>query len=383
MKIPFNKLFITGREVDYISQTMELSSISGDGIFDNKVVKLLEDRLHSPKILTTTSGTHALELAMMLIDINPGDEVIMPSFTFPSTANSVIRRGGIPVFADIEPESLTMKLSEIKRKITNRTKAIVPVHYGGGGCPMDDVMELASRYSLHVVEDAAQAVGAAYKGKSLGTWGHIGCFSFHGTKNFVSGEGGAVSINVDDQKLIQRAEIIRQKGTNRSQFLRGEVDRYNWMDVGSSFAPSDILMAFLYAQLEDMDMIIEKRKQISEFYREKLKKYIHSGALVSMTTIPSDITSNYHNFYILSRDKKTRDIIISRMKQKGIQAVIHFVPLHTAPMGATFVNKTEELPVTEMVGNTQIRLPLFTDMQYEEQTYVMDELTNILEELNG
>ncbi|NTW72517.1 MAG: dTDP-4-amino-4,6-dideoxygalactose transaminase [Eubacteriaceae bacterium] len=381
MKIPFNRLFLTGKEINYITQAIASSSVSGDGMFDKKVVKLLEQRLCSPKILTTTSGTHSLELAMMLIDIKPGDEVIMPSFTFPSTANAVINRGGIPVFADIGLDNFSMDLTDIQRKITDRTRAIVPVHYGGRGCPMDEIMELATGYGLHVVEDAAQAVGATYKGKALGTWGDMGCFSFHGTKNFVAGEGGAISINIDDPKLIQRAEIIRQKGTNRNQFVRGEVDQYNWVDMGSSFAPSDILMAFLYAQLEDMEMVIDKRKRISDYYSEKLEKYVESGTLVSMTTTPLDMTSNYHNFYILLRNKGERDKVISRMKQKGIQTVIHFVPLHTSPMGKYYGNKPEDLPITKIVGDTLLRLPVYTDMKPEETAYVVDELIKILKEL--
>ncbi|MCR1898940.1 dTDP-4-amino-4,6-dideoxygalactose transaminase [Irregularibacter muris] len=382
MNIPFNKIHLTGHEVEYITKALEMGSVVGDGFFDKKVTRLLENRLKSIKILTTTSGTHALELAMMLINIKSGDEVIMPSYTFSSTANAVMLQGGIPVFVDIDENTLTMNLEEMEKKITENTKALLPVHYGGIGCPMDKIMHLAEKYNLYVIEDAAQVLGATYRGKPLGTWGHIGCYSFHGTKNYISGEGGALSINIKDPALLKRADFLRQKGTNRNQFIRGEVSRYTWIDVGSSYVPSDILMAMLYAQLQNIDEIIKKRKIIVEFYTHHLQQYIDKGIFLSMTNVPLDFQSNYHNFYILLKDKKTRDDVMSRLKENHIQSTIHFVPLHHSPMGLSLGYQTLDLPTTKKVGDTLLRLPLYTDMEKKELDYVVEKLHEILGEIS-
>ncbi|MFZ7131695.1 MAG: dTDP-4-amino-4,6-dideoxygalactose transaminase [Eubacteriales bacterium] len=381
MNIPFNKIHLTGNELDYITQALKLGSISGEGQFSDKVSCLLEDKLDSSKIIMTTSGTHALEMAMMLLNIKRGDEVIMPSYTFPSTANAVLLRGGKPVFVDIQESTLTMDLEQVERKITKYTKAIIPVHYGGVGCPMDQVMCLSEKYHLFVVEDAAQALGSTYKNKPLGTWGHIGCFSFHGTKNYVSGEGGALSINENDDALFERAEIIRQKGTNRHQFIRGDISKYTWVDIGSSYSPSDILMAMLYPQIEDMIGIMEKRRHLVEEYRYHLKKYLNMGIIRSMTDIPEHYTSNYHNFYILFRDEVMRNHVMEELSKYDISACIHFVPLHTSPKGLKLGYKQGDLPITERVSDTLLRLPLYTDMTGNELNYMKEKLSDILEDL--
>lgn len=378
MKIPFNKIFFTGKEINYISEAIKMTSVIGDGYFNNKVADFLENRLEVPKVLTTTSGTHALELAMLLIDIKPGDEIILPSFTFTSTANAILLFKGRPIFVDINPATLSIESKEIEKKISEKTKAIMPVHYGGIGCEMDSIMELAHKHNLFVIEDAAQAVGAKYLDKPLGTWGHIGCYSFHGTKNFISGEGGAISINNNNPQLIERAEIIRQKGTNRNKFLKGEIDKYSWVDIGSSYVPSDILMAVLYAQLAAMDEIILKREIIVNHYIKRLQPLIGRGSLISMTNIPEGFKSNYHNFYIVLRDEQSRDNLINQLKIHGIQSYIHYLPLHSSPMGRILGYSPSDLPITEQIGATLLRLPLYTDMTIEECDFVIEKLYDIL-----
>lgn len=374
MRIPFNKIYFTGKETEYISKALEMASLVGDGHFNDKVVDLLEERLEGASVLTTTSGTHALELAMLLIDIKPGDEVILPSFTFTSTANAIMLFGGVPVFVDINPSTLSIEAGEIEKKIGKKTRAIMPVHYGGIGCQMDSIMELAKKNNLYVVEDAAQVVGSKYLDKPLGTWGHIGCYSFHGTKNFISGEGGAISINIKEPSIVERAEIIRQKGTNRNKFLKGEVDKYSWVDIGSSYVPSDILMAILYSQLLEMDLIISKREVIVRNYMEKLQPLVDKGKIISMTNIPEKFKSNYHNFYMILKDERTRDRLIRALKESHIQSYIHYVPLHSSPMGLSLGYKPSDLPITEKTGETLLRLPFYTDMTLEESDYVVEKL---------
>lgn len=383
MEIPFNKIHLTGNELEYIKHALEMGSVSGDGYFNSKVIKLLENRLKGTKVFTTTSGTHSLELAMLLIGIKPGDEVIMPSYTFTSTANAVMLYGGVPVFVDINENTLSMDVGEVEKKISNKTKAIIPVHYGGIGCKMDGIMKLATKHNLYVVEDAAQALGSSYLDKPLGTWGHIGCYSFHSTKNYISGEGGALSINTNDPKLKERAEIIRQKGTNRNKFLKGEVDKYSWVDIGSSYAPADVLMAMLYSQLLELDEIILKREKLVQSYTYHLQGFVDRGVISSMTNIPEGFYSNYHNFYILLNNEKTRDYIMENLKENNIHAYIHFVPLHSSPMGASLGYNPIDLPITERVGNTLLRLPLYTDMNQEEINYVIEKLCVVLEGYHG
>jgi len=381
MKIPFNKTYYEGRELSYIEDAMKRESISGDGYYTKLVASALEKKFIADKILMTTSGTHALEMAAILIDIKPGDEVIMPSFTFPSTANAIMLRGGVPVFAEIERRTLNIDPIDIKSKITDRTKAILPVHYGGISCNMDKILGMATENNLFVIEDAAQAVNAKYKNKFLGTLGHIGCYSFHGTKNYVSGEGGAVAINSNNTDLIKRAEIIRQKGTNRNEFLRGEVDKYSWVDIGSSYVPSDILMAMLYAQIQNLDEIKAKRKVINDYYNKSITKYIQSGIIEKSTYIPSECESNYHLFYLIFESEKIRDKVICKLRESEIYAFTHFMPLHCSKKGRSLGYNIGDLPITEKVSNCLLRLPMYTEMSVEEMNYVIITLIQILEEI--
>ena len=381
MKIPFNKTYYEGRELSYIEDAMKRGSISGDGYYTKLVTSFLERKFIADKILMTTSGTHALEMAAILIDIRPGDEVIMPSFTFPSTANAIMLRGGVPIFAEIEESTLNIDPIDIKNKITDRTKAILPVHYGGVSCNMKKIMEIATENNLFVIEDAAQAVNSKYKNKFLGTIGHIGCYSFHGTKSYVSGEGGAIAINSNNTQLIKRAESIRQKGTNRNEFLRGEVDKYSWVDIGSSYVPSDILMAMLYAQIQNLDEIKTKRKVINDYYNKSITKYIQSGIIKKSTYIPSECESNYHLFYLIFESKNIRDKVIFSLRESEIYAFTHFMPLHASKKGRSLGYNIGDLPITEKVSKCLLRLPMCTGMSVEEMNYVIITLIQILEEI--
>jgi len=378
MKIPFNKVFYTGREIEYVHKAFENGDISGDGHFTDLVSSFLEEQFSIHKGLMTTSATHALELASMLIGLKPGDEVIMPSFTFPSTANAVALHGGKPVFAEIDGDTLNIDPEDIENRITEKTKAIIPVHYGGIGCEMDRIMDIALKHKLYVIEDAAQGFNGKYKGRYLGTWGHMGCYSFHGTKNYVSGEGGAIAINIDDKKIIEKAEIIRQKGTNRNQFLKGEVDKYCWVDIGSSYVPSDILMAILYSQLQMLDSIAKKRKRIHNYYSDNLSKHVKSGAVRKITTIPQNCESNYHLFYMIFDNEKLRDNFIDSLSHSGIKATTHFVPLHSSIMGEALGYKSGDFPITESVDRGLVRLPMYTSMTEEETMYVVKSIDTIL-----
>lgn len=377
MNIPFNKIYLTGNELKLMEKAISIESVSGDGYFTSKVSSLLEEAFSIPKVLMTTSATHALDMAMMLIGLGPEDEVIMPSFTFPSTANSVMLRGAIPVFAEILPNSLNIDPDDIERKITKNTKAIIPVHYGGVGCEMDRIINIAEEYKLYIVEDAAQGVNSKYRDRFLGTLGHLACYSFHGTKNYISGEGGALAINSKNEELIERAEVIRQKGTNRNKFLKGKVDKYSWVDIGSSYTPSDILMAVLYGQLQQMDVIKEKRRRIVDFYIENLCRQLDTGLIKGMTSLHENRDSNHHLFYILLQDEDLRDTVINRLKELGVHTATHFEPLHTSLMGQSLGYTQGDFPITERVGKTLLRLPLYTNMTIEEANYVVQRLKEI------
>lgn len=383
MKIPFNRLYLTGTEYEYLRESLESGTVAGDGPFDQKVCAELENRLSLKKVITTTSGTHALELAMALADIREGDQVVMPSFTFPSTANAVLLRGAVPVFCEVDETTLCMDLSDVKKRITPQTKALLPVHYGGICCPMDRLVSLAADQGLVVIEDAAQALGSTYLGKSLGSWGTFGCFSFHATKNLISGEGGALALNTEDSLLLERAEVYRQKGTNRMQFVKGEVNQYTWVDEGSSYAPSDLLMALLYAQLEQMDQIHEKRNRIFACYQRLVEPLVKKGRVQSMSTVPEGVCSNGHNFTVLFHSNQERERVRRQLQKQGIGAVIHFVPLHESPMGKKLGYEPEDLPVTKGVGECLLRLPLFTGMLEEEVEQVVNALTRTLEAGHG
>ncbi len=373
--IPFNKLFLTGDENKYIEDCLK-NKISGDGYYTKQVHKFIEEKFKVKKALMTTSGSTALDMAAILLNLKEGDEVILPSYTFVSTANAIVLRGAKPVFADICEDTLNIDPKEIEKKITKKTKAIFPVHYAGVACDMDSIMHVAKKYNLKVVEDAAQAVNAKYKDKYLGTIGHIGCYSFHETKNYSSGEGGAILINGDGE-LSERAEIIREKGTNRSQFIRGEVDKYTWVDMGSSYLPSDILAAFLWGQFNKLDEIQEKRKNIYDTYLEGLKDLQNKGK-IKLPIIPKHCTSNYHMFYILLNSEEERNYLINKLKEKEIVAVFHYIPLHTSQMGMKLGYKIGELPKTESLSTRILRLPMYPELKKQEVEYVVEQIVRVL-----
>ena len=374
MIIPFNKPYITGKELEYIQESIKSGNIVGDGEFTKKCESLMAKKFNAKKILLTNSCTDALEMAALMIDLKPGDEVIVPSFTFVSTANAFVLRGAKPVFADIREDTLNLDENKIEAKITDKTKAIFPVHYAGVSCEMGKIMQIAKKYNLFVVEDAAQGVNAKYDDQYLGTIGHLGAYSFHGTKNYVSGEGGAIVIN--DDNFIERAEIIREKGTNRSKFIRGEVDKYTWVEVGSSYLLSDILAAFLYAQLENLEEINKKRKEVFNFYYENLKDLEKAGKL-RLPVIPDNCQSNHHLFHIILPSQEDRNNLMQKMKIAGVHTTFHYVPLHNSPMGNKFGYKTGDLPLTEDLSNRLLRLPLYPHLKREELETVIATLKNL------
>jgi dTDP-4-amino-4,6-dideoxygalactose transaminase len=375
--IPFNKPFITGKEIAYIARAIESCRIASDGEFTRNCAHLLQDRFGILRVLMTPSCTAALEMAAILCDISEGDEVIMPSFAFVSAANAVARLGARPVFVDVRPDTLNIDERLIERAITTRTKAILLVHYAGVGCEMGRIMALADKHGLIVIEDAAQGVNAFYNRLALGSIGHLGAYSFHETKNYVCGEGGALTINRPE--FIERAEIIREKGTNRNKFLRGEVDKYTWVDVGSSYLPSEISCAFLLAQLEAMDLITARRRSIYNFYRSNLGPLEERG-LLRLPCVPEGCESNFHVFYILLNDAITRDELIDYLRHKGIQAVFHYVPLHSSPMAERLGCRTGGvLPITEDLSARLLRLPFFPDLTNEEQMLIVDHIDDFLE----
>jgi dTDP-4-amino-4,6-dideoxygalactose transaminase len=368
-KIPFNKPFIIGKELYYISQSVLSGKIAGDGLFTRKCNKLLEEYFSAKKVLLTHSCTAALEMAAILCNIKEGDEVILPSFTFVSTANAFFLRGAKLIFADIRQDTLNIDEQLVRDAVTEKTKIILPVHYAGVSCEMDDIMEVARKNGIYVVEDAAQGVSAKYKGKYLGTIGDIGAYSFHETKNFICGEGGAIVIN--NEKFIERAEIIREKGTNRSKFFRGEVDKYTWVDIGSSYLPSDILAAFLYAQIENLEKINKKRSVLFDFYYKELISLVNGG-MIKLPYVPSSCSSNNHLFYIVLEDEKIRDNLMDHMKSKGILSVFHYLPLHLSPMGKSMGYNNGQLPVTEKMSSRLLRLPFYYELTTNEQEIVVN-----------
>lgn len=375
-KIPFNKPFITGKEIEYISAAISNSGIAADGYFTRRCAELLSERFSIPRVLMTSSCTSALEMAALLCDLNRGDEVIMPSFTFVSTANAVVRCGAKPVFVDIRAETLNIDERIIEASITSKTKAIFVVHYAGVSCEMDRINEIAETHGLVVVEDAAQGVNATYKGRALGSIGHLGAYSFHDTKNYVSGEGGALCVN--DSRFVERAEIIRDKGTNRSQFFRGVVDKYTWVDEGSSFAPAEISCAFLLAQLEAMDEITARRRAIYQFYLESLSA-LAEQELITIPTTPENCETNYHMFHILLNDQRTRDGLMEHLKHDGISAVFHYVPLHSSIMGRKYSQDGEPLPITDDLSSRLLRLPFYADITKDEQMRVVRSISEFLQ----
>jgi len=355
--IPFNKPFIIGHELDYIANTVAQGHLSGDGSYTKLCHRWFEEKLGVGHTLLTHSCTAALEMAAILCDIQPGDEVIMPSFTFVSTANAFVLRGAVPVFVDIRSDTLNIDESLIEAAITAKTRAIVPVHYAGVPCEMDAIMDIAQRHKLLVVEDAAQALLSTYHGRALGSIGHFGCLSFHETKNIISGEGGALLVN--DECYAARAEVIREKGTNRSQFFRGEVDKYTWVDIGSSYLPSELVSAFLYAQLEHADQITSKRCHICTMYTAQLAPLQKSGKL----RLPIfDGDSNGHMYYIILDSMATRTALIAYLKAQGINPVFHYIPLHSSPAGCKYGRTGSVMQVTDKLSERLLRLPLHYEM---------------------
>ncbi|MBK8397942.1 MAG: dTDP-4-amino-4,6-dideoxygalactose transaminase [Leptospiraceae bacterium] len=375
-KIPFNKPSMTGKELWYISQAHHNTQLSGDGPFTKQCHELLQKLTSAKKVLLTHSCTAALEMSATLANIQPGDEVIMPSYTFVSTANAFVLRGAIPIFVDIRPDTLNLNEKLIEEEITSKTKAIVPVHYAGVACEMDEIIDIAHRYNLLVIEDAAQGIRSFYRNKALGSIGHLGTFSFHETKNITSGEGGALLIN--DDSFSERAEIIREKGTNRSKFIRGHVDKYTWVDIGSSYLPGEIVAAFLYAQLEEVDTITENRLSIWNKYHKGLKPLEDIGYL-RRPIVPEHCKHNAHMYYILLNSKEKRDTAIDYLRSKGIISVFHYIPLHNSPAGLKYAKVRSSMEITDKLSGCLLRLPLFVEMTDENIERVLKAIREVCE----
>ena len=369
--IPFNRPFTVGKEFEYIRQAIAQMHLSGNGPFTQRCQEWLEKHVRCRKALLTHSCTAALEMAAILADIRPGDEVIMPSFTFVSTANAFVLRGGVPVFVDIRSDTLNLDERQVEAAITSRTRAIVPVHYAGVGCDMDAIMAIAERHHLVVIEDAAQGVMSTYKGRPLGSIGHLAAVSFHETKNVISGEGGALLIN--DARFVERAEVIWEKGTNRSQFFRGQVDKYTWVDIGSSFLPSEISAAFLFAQLEEAEAITQKRLVLWMAYHELLAG-LESKGRVRRPVVPPVCRHNAHLYYLLLPNLSGRARLIAQLGAGGINAVFHYVPLHSSPAGIRYGRACGRLAHTEQASDCLVRLPLWVEMQKQDVVHVVEEV---------
>lgn len=366
--IPFNRPSFEGREQVYIAQAIANGHISGDGPFTKRCQAFLEEALGVPRVLLTTSCTHALEMAAVLLDIRPGDEVIVPSFTFVSTVNAFVLRGARPVFADVRPDTLNLDETRLEPLVTERTKAVVPVHYAGVGCEMRAIGKIAARHDLPVVEDNAHGLFGRYRGRHLGTFGALAALSFHETKNFYCGEGGALIVN--DPALADRADVIREKGTNRARFLEGRVEKYTWVDMGSSWLPSDLLAAFLYAQLEAKERILEKRRRVWERYHEALSDWA-AERNIRLPVVPKACLQSYHMYYLIVPSSRSRAALIRHLKSRGILGVFHYQPLHLSDMGRRYGGKPGDCPVTEHVSERLIRLPFYNNLDSESQDRVI------------
>ena len=372
VRISFNRPPFVGKETEYIKEAVEKNGmICGDGPFTKKCSQWMKERFQTKNVLLTTSCTHALEMAAFLADIQPGDEVIMPSYTFVSTADAFVLRGATCVFVDIRPDTMNIDETKIEEAITEKTKAIVPVHYAGVSCAMDEIMAIAKKYNLKVVGDAAQGVNAFYKGKALGTIGDFGCYSFHETKNYSMGEGGAILFQ--DDRYLEPAEILREKGTNRSQYFRGQIDKYTWVGYGSSYLPSDMNAAYLWAQLEEADKINDKRLSIWNFYHEELKELEDKGVL-ERPYIPEYATHNAHMYYIKVKDLRVRTKLLAYLKERGILSVFHYVPLHSATAGKKFGRFHGEDVYTTKESERLCRLPMYYSLSLEEAAEVVKAL---------
>ena len=372
-KVPFNKPFLVGTEIDYVQQAAAAMHLSGDGMFSRRCHAALEAMTGARKALLTTSCTHALEMAALLLDIAPGDEVIVPSFTFVSTANAFVLRGAIPVFADIRPDTLNIDEAALEGLVSPRTRAIVVVHYAGVACEMDPILEIAERRGIAVVEDNAHGLFGFYRGRKLGTFGALATQSFHETKNISCGEGGALVIN--DPSLVERAEIIREKGTDRSRFFRGQIDKYTWVDVGSSYLPSDLLAAVLFAQLEQREAIQAKRRRIWNAYHDGLAAWA-SRSGVTQPTVPAHCEQPYHLYYLLLPSLAARQALIAHLKARGIAAVFHYLPLHLSAMGLRSGARPGDCPVTEDVSDRLLRLPLFNELSAGDVDTVIEAIND-------
>lgn len=369
--IDFNRPAFTGKEFEYIRDAVERGMLCGDGIYTKKCSAWMEERFHVGHVMLTTSCTHALEMAAFLADIQPGDEVIMPSYTFVSTADAFVLRGARIVFVDIRPDTMNIDEKLIEQAITDKTRAIVPVHYAGVACEMDTIMEIAGRHDLKVVEDAAQGVDAYYKGKALGTIGDFGCYSFHETKNYTMGEGGALVFQKSEYQ--EKAEILREKGTDRSKFFRGQVDKYRWIDYGSSYLPSEMNAAYLYAQLEECEKINHKRHEIYDYYHTNLKNLEDAGKL-QRPFVPEGCVHNAHMYYIKVRDLSVRSRLIAYLKENDICAAFHYVPLHSSPAGEKFGRFCGEDVYTTKESERLVRLPMFYDLSETDMEYIVEKI---------
>jgi dTDP-4-amino-4,6-dideoxygalactose transaminase len=368
-RIPFNKASAAGREMEYVEQAVRGGHIAGDGPFTRLCHAFFEGDLGAGKALLTTSCTHALEMAALLLDLRPGDEVILPSFTFVSTANAFVLRGARPVFADIRPDTLNLDEASLEALVTPRTRAVVPVHYGGVACEMDEVQSVARRHGLAVIEDNAHGLFGRYRGRALGTLGEMAAQSFHETKNLTCGEGGALLIN--DPRYEERAEVIREKGTNRSRFFRGQIDKYTWVDVGSSYLPSEMLAAFLWGQIEARDVIQSRRRAVWERYRDGLAGWAGDHG-VSLPVVPAHCEVPFHLFHMVLPSAGTRDALLAHLRTRGISSTFHYLPLHLSEMGRRFGGRQGDCPVTERVSDCLIRLPFFADLTPDDQRQVID-----------
>jgi dTDP-4-amino-4,6-dideoxygalactose transaminase len=369
--VPFNRVAVVGNEMQYVAEAVGESRIAGDGAFTRKCSALLEESLGVPRVLLTTSCTHALEMSALLLEVQPGDEVIIPAFTFVSTVNAFVLRGAHPVFIDVHRSTLNLDESLLESLITPRTKAVVPVHYAGVGCAMEKITAIAARHGIAVVEDNAHGLFGKYHGKHLGTFGALATQSFHETKNFTCGEGGALLLN--DESYVERAEIIREKGTDRSRFFRGEVDKYTWVDIGSSYLPSDILAAFLLGQLESKDLVQADRRKIWERYQSGIAPWAEEAG-IGLPCIPPGCEHPYHMYYILTPSLERRQAVIAHLRERGIAAVFHYLPLHLSTMGRRFGGKPGDCPVTEDVSERLVRLPFYYGLGEEDQDSVIRSL---------
>ncbi|WP_353106315.1 dTDP-4-amino-4,6-dideoxygalactose transaminase [Acetoanaerobium noterae] len=379
MEIPFHKEYHFEQELEYVKDAFDIGVTASDGKYTSKTKALLKDKFGFQEIYMTTSATHALEMAALILDFKQGDEVILASFNFPSAANCIVLRGATPVFVDLDPKTMNISPEEIEKNISSKTKAIIVMHYAGIACDMDKIMEISKKYKLPVIEDAAQALGSKFYDKNLGSMGDMACISFHSTKNFIAGEAGCLIINRKDKEWLKKAEIIRQKGTNRQDLINGKVSKYEWVDQGSSYCPSEILMAVLCSQLENFDRINSKRKKLASIYLERLSKKKYKNYFRPMI-LPEYANSNNHIFYIITKNKIIRDELQTFLKKHNIGSAFHFIPLHNSIMGKKYGFESNELKYTDNLSQRLLRLPLYNAISEKEINYVCDYIDNFVGE---